>query len=99
MFEELTSRKNFNERFWLHNLLRKTIFFYQRLFLKLFLILQIISYHCFKTEATKNNFPMGFNESKVGEEQDFNDQIPDKDTRLSEAERQKTTCSLVTIIL
>ena len=67
-----------------------------RLFLKLMLLFQIYSHHCFKAEATENNFPESFDESKVGEETVLNDQISDKDTGLSVvAERPKRPARLL----
>jgi len=53
------------------------------------LLFQIYSHHCFKAEATENNFPENFDKGKVGKETGLNDQVSDKDTGLSVAERPK----------
>ena len=56
-----------------------------RLFLKLILIFQIYSHHCFKAEATENKCPRSFNESKASEEPDTGlslDERPKRPARL-----------------
>ena len=67
-----------------------------RLLLKLTLFFQIYSYHGFKAEATKNNFPESVYQDTVGEETVLNDQISDKNTGLSVVvERQKRPVRLI----
>ena len=66
-----------------------------RLFLKLMLILKIYSHHCFKAKASENYVSITLNEGKVGEEPDFNHQIPQKDTRLSVVEQAKRPARLL----
>lgn len=66
-----------------------------RLFLKIVLLAQIYSLHCFKAESTENQFPESFHESKVSEETGFNEQISDKDTGLSVNERPERPARLL----
>jgi len=51
-----------------------------RLFLRLMLLFQIYSHHCFKAEATENHFPETFDERKIAEKTVLNDQIFEDDT-------------------
>jgi len=60
------------------------------------LLFQIYSHHCFKAEATENNFPGSF--VNVGEETVLNNKISDKDTGSSVvAERPKRPVRLLPI--
>ncbi len=66
------------------------------LFLKLMLLFQIYSHHCFKAEATENNFAESFDKVKVGEETSLNDKISDNDTGLGViSERPKRPARLI----
>ena len=60
--------------------MRKQRFKTIRLFLKLMLLFQIYSHHCYKAEATAGSFPARFDKGKVSEETGLNDQISDTDT-------------------
>ena len=65
--------------------MRKQGFKTTRLFLKLMLLFQIYSHHCFKAEATENKCPRSFNESKASEEPDTGlslDERPKRPARL-----------------
>ena len=76
--------------------MRKRGFKTIRLFLKLILLFQIYSHHCFKAEETENICPESFDKVKLGEETVLNDQISDKDTGLSVvAERPKRPTRLI----
>ena len=76
--------------------MRKRGFKTIRLFLKLILLFQIYSHHCFKAEETENICPESFDKVKLGEETVLNDQISDKDTGLSVvAERPKRPARLI----
>ena len=75
--------------------MRKQRFKTIRLFLKLMLLFQIYSHHCFKAEATGNSFTEIWDECKYGEQADLNDKIPDKDTGLSVVERPKRPARLL----
>ena len=62
------------------------------------LLFQIYSHHCYKAEATENNFSESFDQVKVGEEIVLNDKISDKDTGSSVvAERPKRPVRLLPI--
>jgi len=65
------------------------------LFLKLMLLFQIYSHHCFKAKATENNVTKSSEEGKVGEETCFDDQLSDKDIGLNAAERIKRPARLI----
>ena len=75
--------------------MRKTSFKTISLFLKLILLFQIYSHHCFKAGATENNYPESYDEGKVGEETGLNDQISDKDTSLNVIERPRRPARLL----
>jgi len=76
--------------------MRKRGFKTIRLFLKLILLFQIYSHHCFKAEETEIIFTESFDKVKLGEETVLNDQISDKDTGLSVvAERPKRPARLI----
>ena len=62
--------------------MRKKSFKTIRLFLKLLLLFQIYSYHCFKAEATENDYPECFDKGEVDQETGLNDHISDKDAGL-----------------
>ncbi len=70
-----------------------------RLLLKLILLFQIYSYHCFKAEATENNCPASFNDGEVGEEIDLNDQNYDKNTTFTVTQRPKRPARLLPLKL
>ncbi len=63
--------------------MRKRGFKTIRLFLKLILLFQIYSHHCFKAEETENIYPENFYKVKIEEETVLDGQISDKDTGLS----------------
>jgi len=73
--------------------MRKTSFKTITLFLKLILLFQIYSHHCFKVEATENIYQESYDEGKVGEEIGFNDQI--YDASLNFIERPKRPARLL----
>ncbi len=75
--------------------MRKNSYKTIRLFLKLILLFQIYSHHCFKAEATENIYQESYDEGKVGEEPGLNDQIPDKDAILNVIERPKRPARLL----
>ena len=63
--------------------MRKQRFKTAKLFLKLLLLFQIYSHHCFKAETTERSFSESVDKVKVGEETVLNDQISYKETGLS----------------
>ncbi len=70
-----------------------------RLFLKLMLLFQIYSHHCFKAEATENRFPESSDKAKVVEETGSTDQIFDEDAGSSVIERPKRLARLLPLRL
>ena len=63
-----------------------------RLFLKLVLIFQIYSHHCFKAKATEKKIPGSFIESKVSEEPDNGLSLAERPKRPARsAIREKST--------
>jgi len=61
------------------------------------LLFQFFSHHCSKAEASDKNYPGSFDKDKVGDETGINDQISDKDKRLSVIERPKRPYRLLLV--